>query len=410
MTLNPEHTWGHTIAFGEEYYQKAVEMLQGIHGEAEIIAAVATRAADAIRAGHKVYAGLIAGHMPHYELMNEREGNPAQFAFSTNGWSNEDIAAMQEGDVLLTNQVAEVVKTARDRGVYVAVVTTCYTYNRHAPPDMLPPNENDLMPEDVASQVVESHIPWEQGLVHVPEVPEMAVFPGSGIGTCAIHWMITGEVAHALATNTPPEGSVGRQYLDILLERLAEVHAQDLEQIESVAVKVAEGIIGGGRFFVRSRNEGVRSEASGVAQGLMLCNAFEPRPAAEGGDRDIFLIAAVSADDPQELEWADEAKANGNYLIGIGPSDSEGLRHRCDVYFDNRCAEPAGVLAIPDQEEKVCPATGILNNIIAYVLTAQFVDEMCRRGAVPYFYMGFYRKLGRAYNDVMRPFMVARGY
>ena len=110
MTLNSEHTWGHTIAFGEEYYQKAVEMLQGIHGEAEIIAEVATRAADAIRAGRKVYAGLIAGHMPHYELVNEREGNPAQFEFSTKGWANEDIAAMQEGDVLLTNRVAEVVK------------------------------------------------------------------------------------------------------------------------------------------------------------------------------------------------------------------------------------------------------------------------------------------------------------
>ena len=27
---NPEHTFGHTIAFGEEYYQKAVEILRAV--------------------------------------------------------------------------------------------------------------------------------------------------------------------------------------------------------------------------------------------------------------------------------------------------------------------------------------------------------------------------------------------
>ena len=410
MTQNPEHTWGHTIAFGEDFYQKATEMLRAIGGEAEVIAGVASRAADALRSGRKVYANNHAGHMPGYELVNEREGNPGMFEFSLAGWTPEQFAAMQEGDVLMTHQVSEVIKDARERGVFVAVVTTCYTNNRHTPAGMVGANENDLLPEDVASQVIESHIPPEQGLVQVPEVPEMAVFPGSAIGTCAVYWMITGEVAHAMATGTAPDGSVGRQYLDVLLERLADVHARDMAQIEELAVTVAKRIIGGGRFFVRSRNQGVASESSGVAQGLMLTNAFEPRPAAEGGDRDTVVIAAVSADDPQELEWADQAKANGNCLIGIGPSDSSGLRGRCDVYFDNRCAETAGVIAIPGQEEKVCPATGMLNNIIVYLLTTQFVDEMCRRGAVPYFWMGFYRKAGRAYNEVVRPFMEARGY
>ena len=411
MDTNPEHTWGHTIAFGEEYYQNVVKLLRAIHADAGIVAEVAVRAADAIRAGRKVYANITTGHMPTSELMNEREGNPALFEFTgSDVCTPEQFAAMQEGDVLLTNHVSEAERQARDAGVYVVIFTTCYVNNRNTPPEMVHPNENDLMPEDVASRVVESHIPWEQGLVHVPEVPEMAVFPGSSNGTCSIHWMITAEVAHTLATNTPPDGSVGRQYLDILLERLAEVHAQDLEQIGQVAVIVAKRIISGGRYFVRSRNDGVKSDANGVAQGLMLCNAFEPRPATEGGDRDTFLIAAVSADDPQELEWADEARANNNYIIGVGPSDSAGLRSRCDVYFDNRCAEPAGVIAIPGQEEKVCPATGILNNIIAYVLTAQFVDEMCRRGAVPYFYMGVYRQLGGPYNQAMNPFCLARGY
>ncbi len=410
MSHDPEHTWGHTIAFGEEYYQNAVKILRALHDDAPIIAAVAARCAEALSTGHKVYTNAVAGHMPRMELDDEREGNPALFEFSAGAFTAEQFAAMGKGDVLLTNSVSADVRQAREAGAYVVVVTTCYTNNRHAPPGMVHPNENDWMPEDVASQVLESHIPWEQGLVHAPEIPEMAICPGSAIGTCSIHWMISAEVAYALDTGIPPAGGVGRQYLDILLERLADFHAQDLESVNELAATIAKRIIAGGRYFVRSRNEGVQSEATSVAQGVMLSNAFEPRAAAAGGDKDTFLIAAVSADDPQELEWAEQARSNGNGIIGIGPSDSDALRQRCDIYFDNRGAEPDGIIDIPGRRDKVCPASGILNLIIMYVLTAQFIDEMCRRGAVPYFWMGVYRQLGVDYINVVAPFFQERGY
>ena len=80
------------------------------------------------------------------------------------------------------------------------------------------------------------------------------------------------------------------------------------------------------------------------------------------------------------------------------------------MYLSNRCAEAAGVIAVDGTSEKVCPATGILNNIILQILTAQFTDEMCRRGAVPYFYMGVYRVVGSDYNAAMRNFFSVRGY
>ena len=410
MEIHPEHTWGHTIPFGEEYYQNTVKLLQAIRDDAAIMAAVAAKAADAIRAGNKVYANITTGHMPTYELVNDREGNPAQFEFTgADTCTPEQFAAMRAGDVLLTNHVSEAVRDARDAGVYVVVFTTCYVNNRDTPPGKVVPNVHDWVPEDVASRVVESHIPWHQGLVRAPAIPEMEICPGSANGSCTIHWMITAEVAHALATDSSPTGSIGRQYVDILLERLTDIHTEDLDHINKIAVVIAKRIIDGGHYYVRSRNEGIQSEASGVAQGLMMCNTFEPRPANEGGDKDVFLIAAVSTNDPQELAWADEAQANGNYLVGIGPSNNNELRARCDVYFDNRCDEVAGVIPIPGQSDKVCPATGILNNIIMYMLTAQFVDEMCRRGAVPYFFMGAYRD-GSDYNSVIRPFCLERGY
>ena len=86
------------------------------------------------------------------------------------------------------------------------------------------------------------------------------------------------------------------------------------------------------------------------------------------------------------------------------------LRDRCDVYFDNRCGEDAGVLSVSDRTDKICPATGIINNITTQMLCAQFTDEMCRRGAVPYFWMGAYRIGGMGYNEVIRPRCLERGY
>ena len=123
MNLKPSHNWGHNMAFGEEYYQNAVQLLRDIRGDAEILAEVATKATDALRTSRTVYANITTGHMPTYELINDREGNPAFFEFTgADSCTPEQFAAMREGDVLLTNSVNESVRAARDVGIYVVVL------------------------------------------------------------------------------------------------------------------------------------------------------------------------------------------------------------------------------------------------------------------------------------------------
>lgn len=411
MSHHTEHTWGHTNSFGEAYHNRAVATLEQLAGQAALIAAVADTAVEALRAGGKVYANVTTGHMPTYELINEREGNPALFEFTGSDMCTpEQYAAMRPGDVLMTNRVDQEVQLARDRGVHVYVFTTCYTNNQWAPEGKVNPNPENLLPEDVASHVIQTPIPWDQGLVYIPEIPFMPLFPGSANVSCAIHWMITAEVAQALATGGRPDGTMGKAYLEVLLNRLTAIKTAYANRLRETAVVMANRIIGGGRYWIKGRNEGVPSEESGVAQGLMMVNAFEPRLAAEGGDRDILLITAVSRNDAVELALAETARSNGNLVLGMGPTGNDSLERLCDGYFHNYCSEDAGVLAIAGREDKICPATGILNNILMQSLSAQMVDEMCRRGAVPYFYMGGYRVGGGTYNGLMSPYFRERGY
>ena len=144
-------------------------------------------------------------------------------------------------------------------------------------------------------QVIDTHIPWEQGLVDVPQVPEMKVFPGSSNVSCAIHWCLTAEVMQALGTGGLPDGTKAHAYLTVLLKRLEEVNRRHRQAIAEEAVGLARRVIGGGHVDVNGSNEGVRGDANTVAQGLMLTCAHERRPAAAGGDTDTLIITAVSA-------------------------------------------------------------------------------------------------------------------
>ncbi len=354
---------------------------------------------------------VTTGHMPTYELVNEREGNPALFEFSgSDACTPKQFSAMQPGDLLLTNNMSERVLEARKNGVYVVIFTTCYVNNKRTPPGRVHPNVNNWMPEDIASEVVYTSIPWQQGLVNIPEMPYMEAFPGSANVSCAIHWMITAETAHALATGGIPDGSKGLEYLDILLSRVDEFFDGEMERINETAVTLSQRFIDGGRFFVRSRNAGIQSEASHVAQGLMMANLFEPRNREDGGDKDVMLIAMVSAGDSTDIQWAENARKRGSCVLGIGPGNNPQMENRCDVYFCNRCDEAEGVVVAAGYAAGICPATGIINNIVTQALQAQFVDEMCRRGELPFFYMGGYRTGGGAFNEIVRPLAEARGY
>jgi len=128
-----------------------------------------------------------------------------------------------------------------------------------------------------------------------------------------------------------------------------------------------------------------------------------------------MLISGISPAYPEDVKLALEKQIEGAYVIGIGPSamDGEVPRGRLidvvDSGFDNFSPESGGVLRFPGRKESFCPTSGIMSNVIQQMICAQWADEMCRRGSVPYFLLGNYRG-GRIFNPILAPEAAKRGY
>lgn len=410
----------------------------------DAVSAAGAAAARALQTGHDVYVNLVVGHIPGTETANDRNGNPALFHHTASDWwSAEQYEAMREGDVLITQHMNEGVTAAKARGVLVVAVKTPYINNRSAPPgEIVPitgPWKAEVMPEDVADILIESYLPWEQGLVHVPSWPWFPVLASSGNGSSMIHWMLTAEVCQHLGSVASPIPAAA-SYASTLLQQLDDTHAVCWPIIrDTLSVEIAKRIIRGGHYFVApgnvyegnqssshpARDGGLASEAH-CACSLRLPNRHEPREIDAGGADDVTLVGVVDSGvfhpgcADVELRWVAEAHSRGNFVIGIGPTGHDRLREACDVYLPTTCAE-GGVIETHAEADHdgstamcpgvpICPTGGIVNNVLMQMLHAQTAEEMIRRGHYPLWQMGVYRTGGREFNLQNDKLFLSRGF
>ena len=405
-----EYNFGHTILFMDEYHQATMEILGSQGGELDQIGELTSRAASVIRAGGTAWTSMSTGHMPNEEQKETRRGSPRIMK------DHRQFGPLKKGDMVFTNFCNREVRAVRDRGVYVVCVTTNYQNNEFRPvgfTDSTHDNPDGLMLKDVSNEILHSHIPYYQGLVHAPEIPEFAVCPSTTTGSGSIHWMLNAEIANKLADPNAPAIDKSAEYLRILTERVARI-SDHSDRIREVAVTMARRIRDGGRWFVSSiEHTGFQSEMSGVASGAMVVNYGDWEAAKE---KNVMLITAISPAHRQEVQLARAKQIEGAYVIGIGPSSVDGdvppgrLIDVADAGFDNFSIESGGVIRISGQKETICPTSGIVGNVIQQMICAQWCDEMVRRGSVPYFWMGFFQNGGHEYDAGVRPFFELQGF
>ena len=407
---NRECNFGHTMLFMDEYRRGTLEILGRLHGEVERVVELSSRAAEVIRTGGTVWTSMDSGHIAHYEHREKRRGNPGILK------NHEKFDHLNKGDMTFTNHCNRAVLAARERGVFVVAVAVSYIDNEFRPrgfTDTSHSNPDGLMLKDVSNAILHTHTPYEQGLVHAPEIPEMALCPSTGTGSGALFWMINAEIVDRL--NSSPSRYVPRStvYLDILTKRIQRLE-EYRDRIRDVAITMAERIRAGGRWFARSVEfQGFESEINHVASGPRIVNWGDWNASKE---KNVLLVNAISPAYPAEMKLAMDKQVEGTYVIGIGPQTLGGARppgrliEVADVGFDNYSGELGGVIAAPERDGGICPTSGVVGNVIQQMICAQWVDEMVRRGSVPYFWMGNYQEGGSEYNVAMKPFFERQGY
>ena len=408
---NHEYTFGHTILFMEEYHQGTMEILGRLTGELELIGELTSRAANVVRSGGTVWTSMNSGHMPHAEQKETRRGSPRVMK----DHERNEFAKLKKGDMVFTNYCERDVLAARERGVYVVSVTVNYVDNEFRPPgftDDSHSNPDGLKLKDVSNVILHSHVPFRQGLVHAPEIPQFAICPSSQTGLGAVHWMLNAELANKLADKNAKEVDKSAEYLRILTERVERTR-EHLDRIRETAVTMARRIRAGGRWFARSiEHPGFESEFN-VASGVRVVNWGDWEAAKE---KNVLLITAISPAYRDEVKLALRRQIEGAYVVAIAPASLDGvappgrLIDIADAGFDNFSPESGGVIQVKGQDVGICPTSGVIGNIIQQMIVAQWADEMIRRGSLPYFLMGVFQTNGSEYNNLMRPFFEQQGF
>lgn len=411
--------------FMDQYYDGAVTIVKGIRDTQLGNMTQAMQKAYELRSrGGTVYSDIVFGHYASFAQSKDRPGQPWVLPQFDIGEPEETFDAMKPGDFLITHVTSEARKRAKERGVYVAGVTSNYYPFHKTPPTGLRPDKMALPTTgQMSNMVIDSQVPWDNGLVDAPQITQFKLCPSTGIGALGVYWSCTALLA-TLIGSKGKDTSVepARRYLDTLLERYERIRT-DRPKIDRVAEKWTQMVLSrrprfmvyGEPFKVSEKRTGnpFVCDAVAAASGTMIGEGYNPKNLTSN---DIVLICSLRSRQEQEIEVARTAKQKGAYVAAICPyatdGDSSGVRlfKEVDDAFNTYSDESEGVLSVQGFDKTMCPATGLTGLLIHWMLMASWTDHMAQVGEMPYYWMGIHENGGEAYDAAVRPYFFKRGY
>jgi hypothetical protein len=405
------------LPYYDQYHRGAARILTGIRDtQTDRITDEMSTAWARTRKGGTVYSQVTAGHFPTEETALDRIGNPGVFGFLERNADEAAYAALDPADVIITNTINTNNIPAMARGIRVLGVTVNYY-----PFDMTPPEQGYqieydgklLKIGDASSMVIDSQIPWYNGLVHPPRHSGFPVLPSGGFANAVVYWMCAAAFDR-LRAGKGDQGDIdgARYYIDTCIERLAKIGA-DRPKVLHAAETLAGYVECGARWWVYGANHALVSDAVGVACGPMVTRSYKADEIREG---DIVLIGAYTSDHPDEIAVARRCREMGALTVAVTPFSTDGdasgtrLYKEVDIAFNTYSPESMGIVPVKGRDRDVCPTSGVMGDIAMWLIFAAWAEEMGRRGAFPYFWKGFFMKDGRGYNDRIKPFYEQRGW
>lgn len=413
--------------FMDQYYEGIIDIVKGIRAtQIDNIAKAMEKAYEVRRKGGKIYSHLLVGHFAMFAGSPDLPGQPNLLPQRVDRNTKEDFKVMKEGDFLITNGVNAATLEAKNRGVFVVGITNNYVNFAKTPPDALRPEIMKLSLEEVSSMVIDSQVPWYNGLVAAPLIPQFRIIPSSGISQFLVYWACTASLANLIGTKGKGSSTEpAEQYLDMAYDRFQMI-GTDRPKIDRVAERWADLVLERkARLLVYGHPQDVESydgarnifvnDAYICASGSMIADQYEKR-ANDLRKTDIVLIGAFTSDNPLEMNVARCARDIGAYTVAFCPfatdGDTSGARlfKEVDVAFNSYSDESAGVITVSGFREKVSPLAGLTGNLIHWMLMAQWTDHMARRGEMPCYWQGYHERDGSAYDNAVHPLFLKRGY
>ncbi len=415
--------------FMDQYYDGILEITKGIRDtQLGNIAAAMEKAYELKKNGGKISSHVNYGHYSMFAGSPDRPGQPWVLPQCGITPSKEEFDAMKKGDFLITNRIDKGTIEVRERGVYIVGVTNNYYKFYKTPPGGLGPNRMETAIEDISDMVIDSQVPWDNGLVSAPQIPHFKLCPSTGIAQFLVYWACTASLANLIGTKGKGSSiEPAEKYLDMAYERFRMI-GTDRPKIDRVAEKWTDLVLGKkARLLVYGHPQKVQTygatgtgnmfvnDAVICASSSMIAEPYSKR-ADDLRDSDIVLIGAFTSDNPDEINVARQAKSAGAYTVAFcpygtdGDSGGERLFKEVDIAFNSYSDESAGVIEVKGFEEKVSPLSGLTGNLIHWMLTAQWTDHMARRGEMPYYWQGYHENGGREYDDAVHPYFLKRGY
>ncbi len=424
----------HETPFMNQYYTGMQAIADGIRDtQVDVIAEAMENAYRCIRNGGRIISNHIYGHTSRYALNKNRPGQPWVLPSPGNGFlSKKDYDALEKNDFVLTfrNSFDKGELEARKRGVYIAGVTNSYFRFYKTPPNVLTPERMGNSFEDYSNIVIDSQVPWQNGLVSSPRL-HFKFCPSTTTASLLVYWACTASLANLIATNGRGSSTEhARRYLETACARV-EMIGTDRPKIDLIAGKIADRVLDrNGRIYIygRSQESGdattnstgnmFADEANGAAgaETVELYADTVKNPAADLQPDDVVMIGALSSDNIDEIAVARAARNAGALTIMFGPFATAGdnpanrLFKITDAAFNTYSPERAGIIEMDGYDEKICPLTGVTGNLVHWLLTAQWADHITRRGEMPYFRLGMNYDGGEYNRTIAVPNCRKRGY
>lgn len=186
-----------------------------------------------------------------------------------------------------------------------------------------------------------------------------------------------------------------------------------LDGIRPDIIRAADAVIAavthGGRFMVYDENGQMNSESNYRNSGLKL-----PQNGMNGSGellpvtpRDVVIVYCMLPATEQSLTALDTARDSGAYTIVVCPRTQGGvvpagrtLAGGADIHLDN-LSDADGIIIPDGWETPIAPTTGIINDVILWMLHGEIIDRMIQRGMTPGVLRGSHLRGGRPWNHAV---------